>query len=192
MTRSDGHGKLGELRISISVTVIAVLLLALVTVIFYWLTKDLKQTAIFLVAAAAASGSTLGAFYSARALRLTADSQRKALAFQFTSKWNDPQLFHVRDAIKTLFDLDPRDAAFEALVDEKKTNVIHFLNLMEEIGVAIEFAGADEDILKAAYQGVVLKAWEKLQHWIRDTRTSYGQLDLWIKFEQLAIKWRRN
>jgi type IV secretory pathway VirB3-like protein len=195
---SEGLGKVGELRISVSATLIAIVLLILVTVVFYWLTADLKQTAIFLVAAAAASGSTLGAFYSARALRVTAaalkeekERQCRALAFHFISRWNDPGLYHVRDAIRALFEMDPRKDEFERAVKERHTNVIHFLNFLEEIGLAIEFGGAHEAILKEAYAGVVSKAWEKMQYWIGQNRRDYGQEDLWIKFENLSIKWRR-
>jgi hypothetical protein len=190
-------GKLGEIRVKVSVGLIATLILVALTVAFYALTRSYSQTALFLAADAAAIGAILGAFYSSRALALTAhaldrerERQCKALAFVLTSRWNDPNLFHVRDTVRALFDVEPRSEGFNEVLTKNKTNVIHFLNMLEEIGVAMEHGGADEEILKSAYRGVVITAWARFGDFVAAQRRTRGRDDIWKKFEDLAIKWR--
>lgn len=192
---AKGLGHLGEIRLPVSAAVLAALGIMAVTGCYYWLTKDYDKSAILFVAVVAAACTGLSAFYSARALQISAsslererDRQCKALAFQFTSKWNDPALFHVRDTVRELFANDHNSEAFQKALAERQTNIIHFLNFLEEIAIAIEH-GADERILKDAFRGVISTGWSKLNSWVGQLRQMRNNPRIWVKVEALSAKW---
>jgi hypothetical protein len=76
-----------------------------------------------------------------------------------------------------------------ALLTSQETNVIHFLNFLEEVAIAMEKAGADPDILREAFRGIVLTAWSKLQAWAIEQRRKRNAPRLWTNVEDLAKKW---
>jgi hypothetical protein len=195
MAKSD---RLLDIRLSFSITtsVVTVVALLILSVIYWFATKDLAQTVLFITAAAAAAGAILSAFYSARTLALSttaleADEARKKkrLALEYAARWNDPSMFHVRDTVRELFGADHRSPEFVRSIEQRQTNVIHFLNFLEELALVLEKGDTDHDILKGVYVGVVCVAWTKLQHWITEFRRVRGRPRMWIGFEELARKW---
>ena len=169
--------RLGEIRFPVTASVVASLIVVALSAVYWWTTSRVPETVLFFAAAATGAGTVLGAFYTARGLALTAaaltrdESRHKtALAFQFTSKWNDPAMFHVRDAVRELFNGDHASQEFTHLLKSKETNVIHFLNFLEEVSIAIEKGGADPNILKEAFAGITVLAWSKLQDWVVSQR----------------------
>jgi hypothetical protein len=188
--------KLGEIRFPVTASFTGAVVVGVLTVCFWMATNSFEKTVLFVAAAAAAAGVILGALYSARSLTLTAAAldreearARRTLAFQFTSKWNDPAMFHVRDVVRDVFNTDHRDPQFNDKLKAKETNVIHFLNFLEEVGIAIEKGGADPTILQEAFGGVVVTAWSKLQNWVRECRQTRGRAKIWAYVEELARKW---
>lgn len=193
MSKSD---RLVEVHFPITASLIAVILVGILCWIYWLTTSDWSKVAIFLAASSAAAGAVLSAFYAARALDQTVAAlerqevdHRKAMAFQFTGKWNDPAMYYVRDAIRELFAGDHNSAAFKELLKAKETNVIHFLNFLEEVAIAIENDVADAQILKNAFAGVVVTAWTKLGAWTIEERRNCGRPLIWIKVEELARQW---
>jgi Domain of unknown function (DUF4760) len=91
--------------------------------------------------------------------------------------------------VRELFSADHKAPDFQDDIKAKQTNVIHFLNFLEEVGIAIEKGGADHTILKEAFGGVVNTAWSKLQDWIREQRRERNRQRIWIYVEELAKKW---
>ena len=187
---------LGEVRLPISASLIAIVIVAALSVVYWFATYSLSQLVIFIAAVAAGVGATLGAFYASRGLQLTAAALEKeeirlskALAFQFTSKWNDPAMFHVRDVVRELFAIDTQKPEFLACLRQKETNAIHFLNFLEEVSIAIEYGGADATILEEAFGGVVGTAWSKLHPWVMEFRQTRQNTKIWIKVEALAKAW---
>jgi hypothetical protein len=188
--------KLADVKFPITASWIAILIVVLLTVFYYIATKDGERTLIFFAAITTAAGAVLAAFYSARALATTVTSlgreeerARKMLAFAFTSKWNDPAMFHVRDVVRELFTLDHNSEQFDVAIRDRTTNVIHFLNFLEEVGIAIEKGNADPEILRDAFAGVVGTAWSKLQGWIGEMRRARNRQRIWVNVELLAGKW---
>lgn len=189
--------KILEVRIPVSASIAAAVSVMALTVAFWYATKSWSQTVLFFVGACAAFGAVLSAFYAARSLSLTAAAldrserrARQAIAFQFTSKWNDPTMFHVRDAIRKVFHYDHKSKEFADHIHSNETNIIHFLNLLEEIAIAMEIGEADPNILELAFKGVVTTSWNKLQNWVGDFRQVRGRPAYWINVEKLAQKWR--
>jgi hypothetical protein len=98
-------------------------------------------------------------------------------------------MFHVRDAVRELLTGDHNSVEFSALLTSQQTNVIHFLNFLEEVAIALEKAGADPDVLREAFRGIVLTAWSKLQAWAIEQRRKRNTPRLWTHVEDLAKKW---
>ncbi len=174
-----------------------VLIVVLLSVLYWAATKSFAQTILFFTGAAAAAGAILTAFYSARSLGVNAAyldreeaRRKKDLALERAARWNDPALYHVRDVVRELFDADHTSPQFSSSIEAKKTNVVHFLNFLEEIAIVIEKGDADEAILKDAFVGVVTTACSKLDHWIVQYRIKRGRPNLWIKLEKLGEKWQ--
>lgn len=188
---------LGEIRLPITASLIATLVLVAFTWLYWHATGNLAETLIFLAALGAAIGTILGAFYSARALTLTAralareDVRGKTeIALRFTSKWNDPAMFHVRDAVREIFALAHDSPEIDAKIRAKETNLFHFMNFLEEISIAIDIGHADPNILREAFAGVVKLAWTRLSPWVTRLRNSRNNQRIWMHVEQLAGKWR--
>jgi hypothetical protein len=98
-------------------------------------------------------------------------------------------MYHVRDAVRGLLTGDHNSVEFSALLTSQETNVIHFLNFLEEVAIAMERGGADRDILREAFRGIVLTAWSKLQAWAVEQRRQRNTARLWTNVEDLAKKW---
>jgi hypothetical protein len=193
MTNAD---RLGEIRFPVSASLIALAVVVALGCIYGYATSNVPETVLFMSAAGAAAGAILSAFYTARGLQLTAAAlsrdetrHKVALAFQFTSKWNDPAMFHVRDAVRELLNGDHGSPEFEALLEAEETNVIHFLNFLEEVSIAINKGGADQEVLCEAFRGITIMAWSKLQAWITELRRKRNSPRIWVNFEELARKW---
>jgi hypothetical protein len=188
--------RLGELRFPVTASIVATLIVIVLGGVYGYIIRKVAETVLFIAAASAGAGAILGAFYTARGLELTASAlardeirYKTALAFQFTSKWNDPAMFHVRDAVRGLLTGDHNSVEFSALLTTQETNVIHFLNFLEEVAIAMERAGADPDILREAFRGIVLTAWSRLQAWAVEQRRKRNTPRLWTNVEALARKW---
>jgi len=193
MTNAD---RLGEIRFPVSASLITLAVVIALGCVYGYTTGNVPETVLFIAAAGAASGAILSAFYTARGFQLTAaalnrdESRHKvALAFQFTSKWNDPAMFHVRDAVRELLNGDHGSPEFGALLKAKETNVIHFLNFLEEVSIAINKGGADQDVLREAFRGITITAWSKLQAWVTELRRKRNSPRIWVNVEDLAKKW---
>jgi hypothetical protein len=188
--------RLGEVHFPVTASIVATLIVLLLGGIYGYTTGKIPETVLFIAAAGTGTGAVLSAFYTARGLELTAAAlardeirDKRALAFQFTSKWNDPEMFHMREVVRGLFAMDHKDSCFQDHIKNKTTNVIHFLNFLEEVAIALEKGGADADILHEAFAGVVATAWSKLQPWVADFRTTRHRPKLWIYVENLANNW---
>jgi len=188
--------KLGELRFPVTASIVATLIVIGLGAIYWYITGKIADTVLFVAAAGAGAGTILGAFYTARGLELTAAAlardeirYRTALAFGFISKWNDPAMFDVRDAVRGLLTGDHNSLEFAERLASRETNVIHFLNFLEEMSIAIEMAGANSHVLHEAFRGIARTAWSKLQAWVVEERRSRNAPRLWINAEHLAMKW---
>jgi hypothetical protein len=187
---------LGVIRFPITASLIAAAIVVILGLVYWYSTGKVPETVLFIAAAGAGAGAVLGAFYTARGLQLTAAALTRdetrykvALAFNFTSKWNDPAMFHVRDAVRELLNGDHSSPEFTALLKAKETNVIHFLNFLEEVAIAIEKGGADPNVLCEAFRGITVTAWSKLQSWVTELRRKRNSPKIWFNVEDLARKW---
>lgn len=185
-----------EVRFTITAGLIAGAVVIALAVAYWLATYSLPQLAVFVAASAAAAAAIVSAFYSGRGLRQAAEAieiqeetRRKALALHLISRWNDPAMYHVRDVVREVFKTDHNSPGFQQRLTDKETNVIHFLNFLEEVALGLEQAGADEAILRSAFSGVVSTAWTKLENYVREQRRARGRPLIWTKVEELARSW---
>jgi Domain of unknown function (DUF4760) len=187
---------LGKIEFPIKASVVVSIVVLLLSLLYWLATRSLPQTILFFTGAGAAAGAILAAFYSARSLAINAaylereeKRRKKDLALERAARWNDPTMYHVRDVVRELFDSDHTSEAFQRNLRDKKTNVIHFLNFLEEIAIVIEYGEADERILREAFEGVISTACSKLHSWISTHRINRGRPRIWIKLEELGKRW---
>jgi uncharacterized protein DUF4760 len=188
--------RLGELRFPVTASIVSTLIVTFLGAVYWYATARIPDTVLFVAAAATGAGTVLGAFYTARGLELTASvlardeiRYKTSLAFGFTSKWNDPAMFDVRDAVRELLNGDHNSVEFAEHLVCHETNVIHFMNFLEELSIAIERGGADPHVLREAFRGIALTAWSKLQAWVVEQRRRRNAPRLWINVEGLARNW---
>jgi hypothetical protein len=195
--------KVGEVRFPVKASFIAAAVAVGLTIWYYVETKNTEKTLVFAAAVLAAAGAILAAFYAARAIGATlgvasasAKSQaddlaarKRQAALRYVERWNEASMFHVRDVVRGLFDTAHDGEEFQKLLTEKRTNVINFLNFLEEIAIARESGDVDERILRDAFRGVVETAWQRLQHWVGDQRRMRNRPRIWCKLEELARIW---
>ena len=188
--------RLGEVRFPVTASLVASAIVLILGGVYWYTTGKISETVLFIAAAGAATGAILGAFYTARGLELTAAALARdevrykvSLAFQFTAKWNDPAMFRVRDAIREIFNGDHNSQKFAEHLASEETNVINFLNFLEEVGIAMEKAGADPIILEEAFKGITTLAWSKLHPWVIERRRKRNAPKMWVYMEKLASKW---
>lgn len=183
--------------------VVGLMIIAL-TVAYWFATKSFRETVLFLAASAAAGGAILGAFFSGRAVAVTTEAMertreatlklsqetKRVRALDVGRRWNDPNMFHVRDACRVLFDMEAsKKAEILALAREKTTNLIHMLNFLEEMAIQISADIADETILKEQFGGIVALSWARLEEWICEHRKLRGRPKQWMCLQTLAQKW---
>lgn len=197
------HDQIAQINFPVRASVLTGALVIALTVGYYFFSSSVKDTIVFFAAAIAAAGAVLAAFYAAKGLSLSAamvatatgaaerevQFKKRQHALRFAERWNDPGMFHVRDVIRSLFELQHDAPEFLEQINAKKTNVFHFLNFLEELALAIEIGDADEPLSRDAFRGVVLNAWSKLQNWVNHERVTRHRPRIWCKLEELARRW---
>ena len=186
-----------HLRFPVTFSVVATIGLVLVTAAYAFDTHSAKSTLIFFLAGAAAVGQITASFYTARMLAATLairDADMKGQAnpsvMQLGSRWNDPAMYHARDALREILDHDGSHDELTKLIDTKRTNVIHILNFLEEIATAVKNEMADAALVKTQFSGVVVLTWSKVIPWIQSHRKKRGQPDIWEDLESVYDSWK--
>lgn len=193
-----------EIRFPITFTVIIVSIASALVVTYHlYASTSIENSAIFLGAAATACGAIISAYYSSRTLRamIRQDFERRQReddldeygrrerSLRYGERWNDPNMYHVRDVCRTLLDNAANGDIMEMIID-KETNVIHLLNFFEELGFAIEHGLVDQELLKQQFSGLMPVIWRILLPWIMDRRRKFNDDGLWEKVEFLNNQWR--
>lgn len=186
-----------QIAFPLTFSLFATIMLVGITAAYAWDTKSLKDTLIFFLAGAAAVGQITAAFYTARMLAATLSIRSEDIgyasrvkAFSFGERWNDPAMYHARDTLREVLDHDGSHDQLVDVIEKKRTNVIHVMNFLEEIGTAVRCRVADDEIAKMQFSFVVTSTWSKCLPWIHDHRRRRGQNALWEDLEALYDAWK--
>ncbi|MDP6517307.1 MAG: DUF4760 domain-containing protein [Alphaproteobacteria bacterium] len=193
------------IRFQISSVAIAFVLVLVVTGGFYLASRDLTETAVFFAAGLAGAGTILAALFTGRTLALFMlqdDRMRKReldldelgkkdRAMSFGRRWNDPNMYHVRNVCREIFSKSKEDGGeIKEYIEKHKTNVIHIMNFLEEIAYSVDHDLVDEELLKDQFDGIIFSCCDILGPWIAQHRKDRGFATIWIAVENLRNKWR--
>ena len=181
------------------------------TLLFVFLPSGDKDDLLFLAAACTAAGTLAAAFYSARVLQYTVNSQassnqaaaqeakisdRRYLdtkAENFARRWNDATMFHVRQHCSEIIKNRSNPEVIKTkLADDEafSANVRHILNFLEEIAICINGTRCDEAIAKSFFCGIVLNVWHASEFYVKETRIARGRTEVWADLESLYGRWK--
>jgi len=200
-----------NLRVNFPVKLLGILVLFIVIVLaalYFYITRSLENTFIFASASAAAAGTILAAFYSARILSLNLeqntrsrieylsniDLKKKEIAIGYAARWTDPHMQKSRKTCREIANL--RGHSLEQIKvfldsEEKQSDVFHLLNFFEEMGTAIDHEMVDSSILKDLYREPLAFVWESLQLWVEDYKKEHLLSYAWNATEKLYQTWKR-
>lgn len=190
------------LRISFLVVAIAVVF----DVLFYIVTQDLKDTLLFTSASAAAAGTVLASFYSARVLshqvkqhdqaKLLAEAAKERdkckCAFDFVAKWTAPHMQEARKTCRQVANLKGQSLEeVKKIIDteDETSDVFHLLNFFEEMSLLIKYDVADGDVLKEAFQEPLAAIYVPLQLWMDDHKKQNDLTEAWTGLAELQMEW---
>lgn len=205
MVEESGEPSDGSFHFPTKFAIWVAVVVAALTTIFYAVNGLFTDTAIFFAAAVAAGGTITTAFYVACTLTLYINQEdyrrrretgldergKKERALSYGARWNDPQLFYVRDVCREILDMRGKtEEEIKQYAEEKKTNVVHLLNFLEEISFSVEQNLVDIDLTKDQFKGIVHSLWQLLEPWITQHRAFRGRRDIWDRLEALDKAWR--
>ena len=144
----------------------------------------------------AASGAIASAIYMGRTLALyiarETQGPREA-AFRFSERWNDPQMYHARDACREIMDMmEQTEAQRQRRFDDEeklRTNIRPVLNFLEELALSVRESRADEPTCKRLFAGIVINVYHVTEPWIREQRRRRNRPQLWVELAWLYGKW---
>lgn len=182
--------------VSIGVGVVAFVVVALLTAAYVAVPIQHQGAVIFFGAGIASAAAIATAFYTAKTLQIAHikyEREPEEVAARFAERWNDASMFHVRKACQDVMEMRNQD---RAVVAEKvagdqqlKNNMVHILNFLEELAVAVRTERADTAYSQRMFAGIVINVYHVLQHWIDDERTRRQRPQLWVEFRWLYDQW---
>ena len=191
--------KLFETKITFTIGGALALLVIVLFGTYIMVPESHQGAVIFFGAALTVAGALATAFYTGRVLSLQVmvhEQSPQDIAFRFSERWNDPQMFHTRDACRQIMDMlsptvDAARAKDELEADEvMRRNLRPILNFLEELALAIRTERADQEITRRFFAGIVTNVFLVTEEWIKDQRAHRKRPQLWVEFEWLYKTWR--
>jgi hypothetical protein len=151
---------------------------------------------IFFGAGVATAAAIATAFYTARTLQIAHvkhEREPQEVSARFAERWNDASMFHVRKACHEIIEMrnDERDKVKEKIEADgtARSNIVHILNFLEELAVAVRTERADYTYSKRMFAGIVINVYHVAQHWIDEERKRRGRPQLWVELRWLYEQW---
>lgn len=181
------------------------------TSLYIFLPPKYHGDLLFFAAACAAAGQLAAAFYSAKVLEFTVQTQRETLSTgttskaendkryfleksqEFAARWNNANLFHVRQHCEEIVQNRSNQEAIKDKIDGDKNfsaNIKHVLNFLEEMALCVNQQACNEEIAKALFCGIVINVWHATEFFVKEQRTSRGRPQIWRELESLYGRWK--
>jgi len=207
-----------DIRFPVNFSLIVTGILITLTVGFWFVTQDWRETFMFFAIGAAAGAQVTTTFFTARLLGMHIKSredekereklanereERRAArekahddfilrreAARFGERWNDPGL---ADARNTMEELRRRRFDSEKLLSfirENEKAVTHVINLVEEIATCCKHHLVDTSLMRRQFDFVVFNTWECLSSWVYEVRKECGEPGIWEDTEWLYRSWK--
>lgn len=209
-----------QFRFPIAFSAICAISVIVLSAAYYYISQNIKESLIFFAACTAAAGQITASFYTARMLSTsiaqntlafeqaqTADKNRKQeleaaaitnrhdvlkYTIRFGERWNDPSMFNVRDTLREIMEHKGTSEDLVIFVDSRRTNIIHLINFLEEIGTAKSLGLIDKEVSREQFDHIVVSSWRKLTQWIEKYRNDRGNKKIWEQYESLFDEWKNS
>jgi hypothetical protein len=189
--------------ISVGVSFLAAVGVAILTLMFYRGSKDTRDTLNFFVLAGALAGGVVSAFYLWAGVKTTiaqrhaaAAEQKIQFALQFLTRWNDPDMGKLRREWRELMaEIEAAPKGIVVLIEHdmpKRTIVADVLNFFEEMGYAARSDAADLATLRQSFHYLSLTYFRLTRPWIEFRRSPVGAGTAWSNFEWLCDQWKNS
>jgi hypothetical protein len=208
-----------NIRFPLGLSVVCGVLVVILTIAFYFSSGGaVKDTLIFFAACVAAAGQVTASFYTAKMLsstisqnalarenvqveaasrKLDLEARKEGQRYdmlkytvRFGERWNDPNMYKCRDHFREISDFRGSGDELIAMVEARRTDVIHFINFLEEIASAKKHGLIINEIAKEQFDHIAITSWDKLFLWIRNYRIEKGEKKIWEEYEKLVIAWK--
>ncbi len=124
---------------------------------------------------------------------------QKSASFQIASEWHKDSIVKnlkitkkLYEAHKHLIDENKSKEFSELLEDneEARAALISIFNYLECISLGISEGLHDEDFMNKFFKGIFISYLNDYEFYISYRRKKYSNANIWIKFTDLATKWR--
>ncbi len=194
-----------SIRFPIKISVITAALALALIFLHYYFTNELEETLVFCGAALAAGGAVLAAFYTGRILafyiRQEQNTERhlgeasllkkQVNALRFGERWNEPAMGVARKTCREIAGLKGKslDEINELIkTGDKLDQILHLLNFLEEIAVAVEYKVVDDKIIHELFSEGMKIVWKTLELWIGIYRKERDSPKAWQHLELFQMK----
>lgn len=204
-------------------TSVVLVLLALAWIVLYYFVPIAWKPIVGLGGAAAAGvGALLGAYYAGQMLQTQIrqhnreldqrksdhEREQKREALRYSSRWNDPNIFHAQVICKKVIGLgsgptgandvkeylsnDDNDDSGKLIksAHDKQVNMGQVLNFFEEFSIAVLTEVADEKLARRLFRGTLMLVCDATREWRIAERALRKTPRLWIEMDTLNSKWQ--
>jgi hypothetical protein len=184
-----------QIQIPVVITAGGVLaLLILVLTFLFWQFPSSRDVITFFAISSAGAAALVNAIYLGSSIRLDVERRRKEAAFALMDGWNRPEYFHCRKTFTKLvdaFQAGRADSARQVIDNEEHNqNIRAVLNFLEQVAIAIRMEHADHEMLRKAFEGIVVKGFAAAHQWIIDRRSTSERKNLFVELEWLSNEWK--
>lgn len=199
-----------QLRVNLSFSVRTSVLTIVAVIVFsgtyFAATRSIPDSIVFVGAATAAAGAILAAVYAARTMAFQIQQQaaaeaafvsrrhqdRQLEALRYTARWNEPYMEQARKACREVLLMKGtgvKDITEALSSNDRELRVLHMMNFLEELAIAVQLDIADEAILKDVYRDAVVLVWGCMGQWAIGYRTLHNQPSALLRLEALYKAW---
>jgi hypothetical protein len=123
----------------------------------------------------------------------------KQASFQIASDWHKDSIVRNLKITKKLYEQykhlaeGNKSKEFSELLDndeDARAALLSILNYLECIALGVSEGILDESFIRGSFKGIFISYFNDYDFYIQYRRKMYNNANMWIKFTQLAIKWR--
>lgn len=126
---------------------------------------------------------------------------RKQASFQIASEWHKDAIVHNLKITKKLYEENKhlidenKSKEFSELLEsneEARAALLSIFNYLECLSLGISEDIHDEDFMHGFFRSIFISYLNDYDFYIQYRRKKYNNANVWIKFTELAAKWRSN
>ena len=190
-----------DIHFPTKLSVIVAVFIVILSGLYFWDTRSVKDTLVFFAASVAAGSAVLAAIYTAKTLNLQLAASTalrkqdlKRYALTFAARWNESSMLETRKTCREIVNIKHKglDGLIAAIgTGPTQDSVIHLLNFFEEVSISIDEGVADERVLYDTFSEVCFQLSSTLDGWVSHYRQVRGARHLWGGLAKLSARWKQ-